>query len=272
MKDKDEIKLYIELLKKTLSFALWDETFAVVDDTYESSSKITEVIEKILSRLLSIRGLNLCRVYHPKEFHAQAHTMLPMIRLNNLQFCVEDVIRNDVPGDFIEAGVWRGGACILIKGILKAFGIDNRKVFVADSFQGLPKPEYKEDAGDEHHLIKCWKISLDQVKENFRKYDLLDSRVVFLPGWFKDTLKTDSIEKLAVLRLDGDMYQSIMEALTHLYPKLSEGGYCIIDDWEFLPNVTMAVKDYRNRNNILDEIKVIDNGSAYWQKSYLQNY
>jgi len=205
----------------------------------------------------------------------QAHTMIPLTALDNIESCFEDVIRTNVKGDFVEAGVWRGGACIFMRGLLKAYGITDRKVFVADSFQGLPKPEWEEDNGDKHHTYKYLEVSLEEVKNNFKKYDLLDSQVVFLKGWFKDTLQTPQIEKLAILRLDGDMYGSTMETLIALYPKLSKGGYCIIDDWN-LPNAKKAVVKYRTKNNITDKIKVIPYNtsgvhgqsvySVYWKK------
>ena len=153
-----------------------------------------------------------------------------------------------------------------MRGILKAYNITDRKVFVADSFEGLPKPEYKEDKGDTHHTFgDILAVSKEQVQENFRKYDLFDDQVVFLKGWFKDTLSNAPINKLSILRLDGDMYGSTMDALLSLYPKLSGGGYCIIDDY-YLPNCKKAVDDYRKENNINSPIIKIDSDSVYWKK------
>lgn len=73
--------------------------------------------------------------------------------------------------------------------------------------------------------------SLEEVQENFRRYNLLDDQVQFLKGWFCDTLPTAPIEKLAVLRLDGDLYESIMDGLNALYDKVSPGGFIIVDDY-----------------------------------------
>ena len=118
-----------------------------------------------------------------------------------------------------------------MRAILMAYGIKNRTVWVADSFEGLPSPDsqYPADTGDIHHLYKeVLAISLEQVQENFRRYDLLDGQVHFLKGWFKDTLSNAPIEHLAILRLDGDMYSSTMEALQALYDKLSPGGFLIM--------------------------------------------
>src|SRR5205085_12029434 len=100
---------------------------------------------------------------------------------------------------------------------------------------------------------------------NFHKYGLLDEQVVFLKGWFKDTLPTAPIDTLAILRLDGDMYSSTMDALVHLYPKLSKGGFCIIDDYG-LPACRQAVHAYRAQHHIQSEIREIDWTGSFWRK------
>jgi hypothetical protein len=156
-----------------------------------------------------------------------------------------------------------------MRAILAAHGVGERKVFVADSFQGLPKPDvekYPQDGGDSHHLHTPFLgVSRAEVENNFRRYGLLDEQVVFLQGWFKDTLPNAPIDQLAVMRLDGDMYGSTMDALVNLYPKLTPGGFCIIDDY-YLPNCKRAVQDYRAQNNIKAEIKEIDWTGCYWRK------
>jgi O-methyltransferase len=105
------------------------------------------------------------------------------------------------------------------------------------------------------------------VKWNFEKYDLLDEKVVFLAGWFKDTLPTANIEKLAIIRLDADLYESTYQALENLYPKLSSGGYIIVDDYNAFPNCKKAVDHYRKMLNISDTIIEIDNEAIYWRKA-----
>ena len=174
-----------------------------------------------------------------------AHTMIGLIRLENIQFCVEDVIKNNVEGDMIEAGVWKGGATILMRLILKKYGINDRIVFAADSFEGLPKPDpkYPSDAGDIHHTFDALQVSLEEVKQNFELYGVLDKQVMFLKGWFKDTLKNPPFQKLSVLRLDGDMYGSTIDILENLYDKVSSGGYVIVDDYELIP-CRKAIKDF----------------------------
>lgn len=108
-------------------------------------------------------------------------------------------------------------------------------------------------------------VSRDQVEENFRRYGLLDSQVRFLEGWFSETLPTAPIRALAVLRLDGDLYKSTMDVLTHLYPKVTPGGYVIIDDFD-IAACRQAVKDYRAAHEIDDEICPIDDNGVFWRK------
>jgi O-methyltransferase len=207
-----------------------------------------------------------------KDLHwpARALTFLGRKRLDNIQYCVESAIRDNIPGDLIETGVWRGGACILMRAILKAYGDETRTVWLADSFEGLPPPDaarYPADAGDRHHAWSdVFAVSCEAVEENFRRFGLLDGQVRFLKGWFKDTLPTAPIERLAVLRLDGDMYEATIQALDALYDRLSAGGYVIVDDY-YLPPCAKAIHDFRAARGIADEMQDIDGRGIYWRRS-----
>lgn len=198
-----------------------------------------------------------------------AQSMAGNKRLQNIQILAEDIFANNIPGDFIETGVWRGGSCIFMSAILRAYGITNRDVYVCDSFEGLPPPkehEYPVDRGDTHHTAPFLAVGLEQVQTNFKGYDLLTDQVKFIKGWFSETLPVLEVEKLALLRLDGDMYESTIVALENLYPKLSVGGYVIVDDYG-LPNCRRAIADYREFHSIDTELISIDNSSVYFQKT-----
>ncbi|HYV39509.1 MAG TPA: TylF/MycF family methyltransferase [Gemmataceae bacterium] len=204
-----------------------------------------------------------------KDWPSRAHTMIGYQRLHQLREACETVLSENIPGDFIETGVWRGGACILMRAVLKAYGVTDRKVWCADSFAGLPKPDaahYPSDYGDPHHTYSQLVAGLDDVKSNFMKYDLLDDQVGFLVGWFKDTLPCAPIDKLAILRLDGDMYESTIQGLDALYDKVSPGGFVIVDDYWVVPACRAAVHDYRARKDIGEEIVPIDWGGVFWRK------
>jgi hypothetical protein len=199
----------------------------------------------------------------------KGETMIGYKRLTNIEYCLKEVIKNDIPGVVIETGVWRGGTCIFMKFVLDAYNVNDKNVWLADSFEGLPKPDttnYPDDKGIDLYKSKELAISLEEVKNNFKKYNLLDKRVKFIKGWFKNTMPTAPISKLSILRLDGDLYQSTLEVLIHLYPKLSIGGYCIIDDWGAIPACRKAVEDYRKIFNIDEKIEIIDWTGVYWRK------
>lgn len=197
-------------------------------------------------------------------------TMIGLGAFDDLRVCVEDVLRRDVPGDLLEAGVWRGGACIFMRAILRAHGVTDRTVWLADSFAGLPPPrpsEYPLDEGLNLHVFPDLAVSLDRVRDNFARYGLLDRQVRFLQGFFRDTMPDAPVGRLAVLRLDGDLYESTWQVLDSLYPRVSVGGYVIIDDYGAIEACRAAVHDYRRQHGIRDAIVVSDNTVVYWQRS-----
>jgi O-methyltransferase len=205
-------------------------------------------------------------------------TMLTPELLDNIEYCIRDVVENNVQGDFIECGVWKGGACIYAYYVLKELN-EKRKVYVADSFQGLPSPNvelYPHDEGDIHYSYPELAVSVEKVKENFRIFGEIDDSVIFVEGFFRDSLPECDIEKISVLRLDGDMYESTWESLIYLYHKLEVGGYCIIDDYSGVRGCTVAVDEFRKKYEIEDEIKMCqpepcESGfhpaSVFWKKT-----
>jgi len=264
----DTALMYLDLLKKVLTRTVAPERYIPL--------RPKNPIKRSVNTALGSLGYELVRVnvYKPEDrdvgldWPSEAETMIGMKRLDNLQQCVESVVKDDVPGDLIETGVWRGGASILMRACLKAFGDARRTVWVADSFQGLPRPneaEYPADAGDKHWTYDNLGVSLEDVQANFRKYGLLDEQVRFLKGWFKDTLPQVPVSAFSLLRLDGDMYESTIQALDALYPKLSVGGFCIIDDYK-LPGCKSAVDDYRARTHITEQIVPVDWTGVYWRR------
>jgi len=238
------VKLYLDLMKQCLTNSIYGK---YEEQPYDVQARVD--------------GRD-----HPPT----AHTMIGMKRLDNLQFCIEDVIANGIPGDLIETGVWRGGATIFMRALLKAYGVNDRTVWVADSFKGLPAPnldKYPQDAVFIHYQPPHLQVSVPEVQANFAAYGLLDAQVRFLEGWFCDTLPTAPIEHLAVLRLDGDLYESTMDVLRSLYPKLSVGGYVIVDDYGAIEACRQAVHDFRDAEHVTDKLHLIDWTGVYWQRS-----
>lgn len=236
-------------------------------------SRYIELLKGSVSRTLFLGdepATNADARHEGRDWPANAETMIGTRRLDNLVHCVTDVLRNGVAGDLIETGVWRGGASILMRGVLAAYDVTDRMVWAADSFRGLPPPNaerYPADEGVDFSGVGILAVSADLVRANFARYGLLDDQVRFLEGWFRDTLPNAPIDRLAVMRLDGDLYESTMDALEALYPKLSPGGYVIVDDYGAIDACRQAVQDYRGRLGIDDPIIEIDWTGVFWQRS-----
>lgn len=207
-----------------------------------------------------------------------AVSMLPTVRVDQLRACIEDVLARGVPGDLMEAGVWRGGAAIFMRGVLKAHGVNDRCVWAADSFEGLPQPDPvrfpKEAAAHQGPVMrdafKHLAAGLDEVKGNFERYGLLDAQVRFLPGWFNDTLPAAPVQRLALLRVDCDYYASTRACLDNLYDKLSPGGYLIVDDYgeDEWTDCRAAVDGFRAERGIREPMVQVDRSCWYWQRGY----
>jgi O-methyltransferase len=268
-------ELYLRLLKQCLTRAAFPEKYQPLTPSTPLKRRVTAPV----TRALGARRLALVRkaAFDPRareegrDRPLEAETMIGLQRLDNIESCAVDVIQQGVPGDFLEAGVWRGGATVLMRAVLEAYGQDGRRVWVADSFEGVPhrSPEYPADRDDV--LAGQLAVSVEEVKENFERYGLLDDRVEFLVGWFKDTLPGAPIERLSLIRLDGDLYESTMGPLRDLYPKLSPGGYVIVDDYHWEgegdTGVKVAVDEFRAEQGIADELRQADWNSVYWRKS-----
>jgi O-methyltransferase len=275
----DAASLYLDLLKRSLTGALSEDNDSILGGVRTAGStswkrRLGNLVGETASRLRV--EIVYKKAYDPeqremgRDWPARAESMIGLRRMENIQQCVQTLLDDDVPGDLIETGVWRGGACIFMKANLLARGDSTRTVWVADSFQGLPPPNtalYPADTGDDLHTRPGLSVGAEQVRHNFERYGVLDDRVQFLVGWFKDTLPTAPLDALSLMRLDGDMYESTWQAIEALYPKLSSGGFCIIDDFgSHQSQAGQAVADYRKANGIDEEIVDIDGFGAFWRK------
>ncbi|WP_089157690.1 TylF/MycF family methyltransferase [Micromonospora sp. NBS 11-29] len=256
------VELYLDLMKKVLLNTIYRD---------QSFDRVRYKVEP------RVQGGGMPRADFDAEarengvdWPTAAHTMVGRRRLDNLHRCLDQILDDEVPGDVIETGAWRGGVCIFMRAFLAAHGCTDRTVWVADSFEGLPAPGQFDGrmVGRAVSAINAQflSVSLDEVRENFRRYDLLDEQVRFLPGWFADTLPKAPVDRLALLRLDGDWYESTMDALVNLYPKVVPGGFVIIDDY-VLDGCRRAVTDFRQANGIDDEIQAIDGSGVFWRRA-----
>lgn len=277
---------YLDILKRCITRDLFvDEE--VVDVVFWQEGRMFATPEEMYEEL-AINGFRLVKHNHEVEnrregryYPPHAESMVGDARLDNVEELCTRALLEEIPGDFVETGVWRGGAVILMRAILAAYGDTSRTVWACDSFQGLPEPDpdnypadvkMKEaDSEGVSDTMMSWlmgvlAVSRDKVEANVARYGLLDDQVRFLEGWFRDTLPDAPIDTIAVLRLDGDLYESTMDGLVHLESKVSPGGFVIVDDYSSIDACRQAVTDYRTRNGITAEIHEIDWTGVWWQK------
>lgn len=189
-------------------------------------------------------------------------TMVGLNRLDDLQACVESVVREGVEGHLIEAGAWRGGASILMRATLDSLGAPDRTVHVADSFQG-----FAEELGD-LDTVDFLAVPLDEVRESFARLGL-EEGVRFVPGFFQHTLPTLAGTPWALIRLDGDTYEATRAALEALYPSLAVGGHLIVDDYGAIAEseCRRAVDEFRARHGIDDPLEQVDWTCVRWRRT-----
>jgi len=242
---------YLDLLEKSLGNAIYGE------------SQLEMRLRALVQRLRHPYATRHTVFRWP----ARAHSMIGAARLRHLRHLVERTIEERIPGDYIETGVWRGGACILMRGVLAAHGVRDRRVYCADTFAGLPRPDpkYPADRTDRLHVFRELAVSEETVRQNFAAYDLLDDQVVFLKGLFADTLP-HLTNNFAIIRLDGDMYGSTISALNNLYDRLSPSGFIIIDDYGVVQHCRKAVHDFLDQRRLRVKIESVDDACVWWQK------
>lgn len=202
-----------------------------------------------------------------RDWPAWAPTMVGGKRLDHLRLCIQRVCAQDVPGDVVETGVWRGGACIYARACLDVYD-PTRRVYVCDSFKGLPPPAptWPQDKGSRRHERVNFRVGRAEVMGNFSRFGVPAQNVTVLEGWFEDTIP-GPISTVAVLRLDGDMYGSTMHVLRALYPKVPTGGFVIVDDWKASGACKRAVQDFWKEQGIAPKTSMVDWTCLTWRKA-----
>lgn len=268
---------YFDILARSLTAIIYPES-CNHPASLDGKTGFKRFIWRLLHDYLNKRNMV---IYHLEEMDQEARvngedwpqiacTMVGMKRLGNIRECVEACLANHIEGSFVECGVWRGGSLIMMKGVLDFHGASDRKIYGFDSFQGMPKPDYKRypkeqdiDLSDTEYLV----VTEKDVLANFANFGFDMENIHLVPGWFKDTLPSSSIEKVAVLRLDGDHYESTIQILDNLYDKVSSGGFIIVDDYNSWDGCRLAVADFCEKRGINPSLTAIDNHSVYWQKT-----
>lgn len=260
---------YLDLLEQTLTHT----AYARLDRGHTPANPVGRRIARSLERrgfvALRHRGDDADARQNGRDWPVFAYTMSGVERLRNTRWCVEQALADRVPGDLVEAGTWRGGSAMMMRGVLTARGDSRRRLYVADTFAGLPAPDagrYPHDRGLRLHREPRLAVSVDEVRGGFERLGLLDERVVFLEGLFADTLPAVADRTWAVIRLDGDLYESTLDALTYLWPGLAIGGFVIVDDYGAIEGCRRAVDDFRARHGVSTPLEQIDWTGVWWRR------
>lgn len=169
---------------------------------------------------------------------------------------VRHLARNGIPGDIVECGVWRGGSIHIIARTLRAAGVDDRDIHLFDTFEGMTEPTDKDVALDDSRpaaerletstkSAKIWAFaSLEDVQEGLKTLDYPYERFHFVQGPVEETIPENAPERIALLRLDTDWYESTKHELEHLYDRLVPGGVLIIDDYGSWEGSKLATDEF----------------------------
>jgi hypothetical protein len=196
-------------------------------------------------------------------YACKPYTMSRVQRMYALYQSVNYIIKNKIPGDFVECGVWKGGNPMMIAQLLQASHTTDRKIFLYDTFEGMSEPtaadkNYKGkdaqemlDATDRAKSDSVWCYSpLEEVQENMKQTGYPNDRIVFVKGKVEETLPGVVPAKIALLRLDTDWYESTYHELTHLFPLLSKNGVLIIDDYGYWEGCRKATDQFLKENQL----------------------
>lgn len=187
------------------------------------------------------------------------HSIEPLYTMyKNLQYIVE----HKIPGDIVECGVWRGGMMQLTALTLKHLGDESRKLYLYDTYDGMPEPEQRDlsvDGGSAHAAWQQHKSQgekwgfggqLEEVRERILATGYPEQQCVFVKGMVENTIPDHSpASDIAILRLDTDLYSSTRHELEQLYPKLSQGGVLIVDDYGYFQGAREATDEYFSKHN-----------------------
>ena len=170
---------------------------------------------------------------------------------------------NNIPGDLVECGVWRGGSAMAMAMTLKSIGATDRKIYLFDTFEGMTEPtdedvshhgrsaEQEFQASGGRGEISTWCLgSLEEVKVNLSQTGYPEQNINYVKGKIEETVPGIMPDQIALLRLDTDWYESTKHELEHMFPVLSSEGVLILDDYGHWQGARKAVDDYISSNKI----------------------
>jgi O-methyltransferase len=201
------------------------------------------------------------------------YTMVTNKNLITLYRLVQRVNKLGLPGDIVECGVWNGGSAAVMgwANNRETRNCMNRTIWLFDSFQGLPRPTEKDGKPERENYFKGWcKGDVNKVRRIFARLGVPVDLVKIVPGWFEHTLKTAPVDRIAILHIDADWYESVKLVLNVFYDKVVPGGFVILNDYGAWPGCNQAIADYFVEHDFRHiEINIVEPSTgAYFQKPH----
>ena len=277
---KKRLRGFVLLLEKTLPRRVFDAFYKVSFPVYK----------ELVRWLYLLKEFVKCRRTGDKNrwvmvksiFGVMPYSLVGVGGLEVTYKTVKNVCEQDIPGDIVELGVARGGCAALMASVMfdkYLCGRIKRKLWMFDSYEGLPDPtdmDFNSELGDGtgNHVRPLPKGSclgqLDEVKDlMFNKNGFPRDRIEFIKGWFDDTVPVTKkeIQQIAILRIDGDWYESTKCCLENLYDKVASGGCIIVDDYQSCYGCRRAVDEFVQNMELNPQIKFDGRGGCYFEKA-----
>ena len=239
------------------------------------------VLKNVLNKVLGRFGLRIKRSFHPCNYtieddfidiynRCKNYTKSSVERLYALYKATVYIVKNRIPGDLVECGVWKGGSCMLMALVLKKMNDTGRKIYLYDTYSGMTEPSDIEIDFMGNPAAKIWNRSqrthfkwnyadLGEVKNNLFSVNYPQENLVFVKGKVEDTIPKIIPDKISILRLDTDWYESIYHELYYMYPTISINGVVMIDNYAYWTGTRKATDAYFEKNKISPLLLMIDN-------------
>ena len=238
-------------------------------------------MKKLIQKLIANAGYDIVKISKnpfkdlDKEFNqiykaASSFSMTSPERMYAAYQAAKYITQNNIPGDVVECGTWKGGSAMICALTLLHFNSKQRKIYLYDTYEGMSNPTEKDVSLDEMSAFKNWnKINkkeekifcyspLEEVKQNVFSTGYPSENFIFVKGKVEDTIPETVPEKIALLRLDTDWYESTYHEMKHLYHKLSKQGVLIVDDYGHWKGAKDAVDQFFEEINLKPLLNRID--------------
>lgn len=227
-------------------------------------------LKRMITSFLASRGYKISKIFDldfEKEFieihnKVKDFTMTVLSTQHGLYRAVKYIAENNIEGDIVECGVWRGGSSMTIALTLKNLNKTDKKMYMFDTYTGMSEPTDKDVSAEGQSADKKWEASkkqdfntwayasLEEVKHNMETTGYPQEKIIFIKGKVEDTIPKTIPEKISLLRLDTDWYESTKHELEHMFPRLVKGGVLIIDDYGNWQGAKTAVDEYFKKHGI----------------------